>query len=166
MKILLSLLAFALAAPLHASTYAQRTAAENIVREISGPNVLKASVQQALDPFLRQLRRDGLPDQYVEEVRDAFLQWLEHDIVWSEIAPDLAAALTAEFTAKELAEISAFAQTDAGKKFLKQYPKIMSSGNALREDYAKSKQPQLMQRISPIIARYEAAQSAEQQSRP
>ena len=161
MKTLLRLITLVTATPLLATNFSHRTMAENVVNAISGPDVLQSSVKQALDPFLRQLSRDGMPEELIAEVRQAFLDWLEQDIIWDEISPEIVATFTDQFTAEELSEIVKFTATSAGKKFLPTLPELTKRGNKLREDYAKSKQPQLMERIQPIIARYEAKLEAE-----
>ncbi|MBE36957.1 MAG: hypothetical protein CMI16_15615 [Opitutaceae bacterium] len=161
MKTLLLLITLVTATPLLATNFSHRTMAENVVNAISGPDVLQSSVKQALDPFLRQLSRDGMPEELIAEVRQAFLDWLEQDIIWDEISPEIVATFTDQFTAEELSEIVKFTATSAGKKFLLTLPELTKRGNKLREDYAKSKQPQLMERIQPIIARYEAKLEAE-----
>jgi|GEM_PF-3130435 len=166
MKTLLLLITLVTATPLLATTFSHRTMAENLVNEISGPEVLQSSVKHALHPFLRQLSRDGMPEELIAEVRQAFLDWLEQDIIWDEISPVIVATYTEHFTPEELSEIVKFAGTPAGKKFLLTLPDITKLGNKQREDYAKSKQPQLMERIQPIVARYEAKLAAEAEKAP
>ena len=161
MKTILLLITLLTTTPLLATTFSHRTMAENLVNEISGPEVLQSSVKQALDPFLRQLSRDGMPQELVAEVRQAFLNWLEQDIIWSEVSPKIVETFAEKFTSEELSEIVKFAATPAGKKFLQTLPELTKLGNKQREDYAKSKQPQLMARIQPIVARYEAKLAAE-----
>lgn len=161
MKTLLLLITLVTTTPLWATTFSHRTMAENLVTAISGPEVLQNSVKQALPPFLRQLERDGMPADLIAEVRQAFLDWLEQDIIWAEISPASVTTYTEKFTTEELSEILQFAETPAGKKFLLTLPELTKLTNQQREDYAKSKQPQLMARIKPIVARYEAKLAAE-----
>jgi len=164
MKSLLFILTLLIAAPLHAITFSHRTLAENLVREISGPAVLKQSVHQALEPFLRQLRRDDMPEDLIAEVRQAFLDWLEEDIKWDEISPALAAAYAEQFDEKELTQILAFVQSPAGSKFLNKHPELIKAGIKLREDYAKTKQPELMARIQPLLSGYQSRKAAQSDS--
>lgn len=160
MKKLLLLITLVVATPLLATTFSHRTMAENLVNEISGPEVLQSSVKQALDPFLRQLSRDGMPEELILEVRQAFLDWLEQDIIWEEVSPEIIATFTNKFSAEELSEIVKFSETPVGKKFLLSLPELTKLGNKQREGYAKTKQPQLMERIQPIVARYESKLAA------
>lgn len=160
MKLSAIILSLSLITSLQAASSGHRAAAEQVVKIISGPEVLTESVSQVLDPFLNQLRENGMPERLSAEVKQAFLDWVAQDIQWPEIAPALIDLYTKQFTELELNQIADFYETTAGKKTLKLSSELNAAANTIRERYAHTKQAALMKRIQPIVERYEAELSA------
>lgn len=149
---------------LSATPESHRKAAKDVITVISAPEDLTQSVSQALTPFLNQLKRKGMPDKLRTDVRRAFMAWIREDIVWEEMVPPMIDLYVEEFTEDELNQILAFYQTPVGRKMIKKFPTLFASGAKIGQDYAKSKQADLLQRIQPIISKYEAEMASQSQS--
>lgn len=80
--------------------------------------------------------------------------WYEREIVWDELRPRLAASYAHAFTEEELASLLEFFKTPLGKKVALRLPSIGLETAALRETYAKEKQPRLDAAVQDIIRRY------------
>jgi hypothetical protein len=154
MKLRLLHVALLATVSLHASELSHRKAAEDMLNLVSGPNMFKAGANLALGPMLARMRDENVTEKYIAEMRQAFVDWIEKDMLWEEISPPMIDLYMETFSEEELQEIIVFYKTPVGQKTLKTLPQLMAAGGRIGESYAKTKQVALLQRIQPIINRY------------
>lgn len=153
---LVVLFLLALLSPLRAADAAShRQAATDILDLISGPEMFRAGFQAILRPMLSGMRENGATDAQVKEIEAAFNDWLEKEIKWDELKPQMIDLYVAEFSESELRDILAFYKSPAGSKALKRLPTLMAEGARIGEKYAQTKMAGLEARIQKVIEKME-----------
>lgn len=149
---IIALLLFTLLSPLAAADNAShRQAAADILDLISGPELFRAGFQAMLKPMLSGMRENGATEAQVREIEAAFNDWLEKEIKWDELKPQMLELYVREFSEPELRDILAFYKSPTGLKALKRLPALMAEGAKIGEKYAQTKQAGLEARIKKAL---------------
>lgn len=138
-----------------------RQAAGELLDMVSGPATLRAGFNLVLSPMLDSMRQQGAPEPLIAEFKDAFNDWLEKEIVWEEMKPEMISLYTREFEESEIRAITAFYKSPAGAKALKKLPELLSAGGKIGEAYAKKKEAILQRRLEAIVEKYQKKQGEE-----
>jgi hypothetical protein len=151
-----------IASPAAADEASHREAAGDLLDMVSGPATLRAGFNLVLEPMLDSMRQQGAPEPLIVEFKEAFRDWLEKEIIWEEMKPEMVNLYVQEFAEAELREIIAFYKSPAGAKALKKLPTLVTAGGKIGEAYAKKKEEGLQRRLKVIIEKYQKKQAEEQ----
>ena len=132
----------------------KRELAGKILKAYGAKDAFRAHFAAEIEPQLKNLAKNGAPQDEVNDVRQAMLQWFDADIKWSEIKPELEDLYAREFSEPELEDILAFAKTESGKKFIQKLTDLMIQGAKIGSRYATARQGSLNARIREIRSRY------------
>jgi hypothetical protein len=118
------------------------------------PNNLRDSFTGFLEPALDAMKRDGMPDAARAEVRQAFTEWFDEEVKWTEIKPKLVQIYAHDFTEEELQTLLDFLSKPLGQKVMAKLPLVMQDGSLAGQQYFISKQDSLNAKLAPIIEKY------------
>ena len=82
--------------------------------------------------------------------------WLEEEVLTPDFFKKYIALYASAFTEEELRELTAFYRTPLGLKALTTLPVLTGQSNDIAQQAVSGKQPQLMQRLQPLIPAIEA----------
>lgn len=159
MRTLLLLCLAALTGTCFADTVSHRRTAAEVLDLINGPAALRSGVNSALDSVLNNMREAGAPEPAIREFRDAIVAWVENELVWDDIKPQMIDLYVREFSEPELQQLLAFYKTPVGAKALERFPTIFAEGAKIGQVYAQSKQGTLNSRLEQIADRYSVTQA-------
>jgi hypothetical protein len=151
------ILALILVSTLRADPASHRQAAGAMLDLFSGPDTLRAGFDTMLDPMLDGMRKNGAPEPALNDIKDAFHDWLEQEIVWDELKPELVEVYMGAFSEDELRELLEFYRTPLGQKTLKKLPALFAEGARIGQLYAKKKEAGLVSRIQKVVAQHTPA---------
>lgn len=166
MNKLIIILTLIIAVPVYADTDSHRKAADDILNLALGEGALKAGFALGLNPMVANMKKSGMPDDVIEQVKGAFMDWLEEDFLWDDMKPLMIDLYVKEFTESELVEILNFYHTPTGMKSLTKLPILTQEAAKIGQDYAQTKQVALLRRIQPIINQYELDKAARAEMAP
>ncbi len=135
-------------------------AAKELFTQMEMEKVMSASMEQALDPQLEQMRRFGISDQGMTDLKKEMLAFMREVMSWEIMEPELVRLYASNFTTTELNEMTAFYQTPTGKKALQLTPTLMAEGMKMGQQAVQARQAELQARIQPIIEREMSQKSA------
>lgn len=151
------ILALILVSTLQADPASHRQAAGAVLDLLSGPDTLRAGFGTILDPMLDGMRKNGAPEPAIDDIRAAFHDWLEQEIVWDELKPELVEVYVGAFSEDELRELLEFYRTPLGQKTLKKLPALFAEAARIGQLYAKKKEAGLVSRIQKVVAQHTPA---------
>ncbi len=137
-----------------ADTASHRQAAAEMLDLVSGQETIKASLSSILTPMLNGMKENGTPDEALDALRGAFTDWLETEIRWDELRPQMVQLYVSRFSEPELREITAFYRSPVGKKALKALPGLAAEGAKIGQAYAKTKEAALQQRLKKVAEKH------------
>ncbi|HVS50960.1 MAG TPA: DUF2059 domain-containing protein [Opitutaceae bacterium] len=156
-KKFIALLFLGFCTAVYADDASHRKAASDLLDLVNGPVAIRAGINAALGPMLDSIRRQGAPEAAVQDLRAAFNDWVDKEIIWDEIKPQVADLYVREFSEEELTQIIAFYKTPVGAKALRRLPAVVAAGAKIGQDYAKTKEASLNERIMKVVAKYKPA---------
>jgi hypothetical protein len=137
-----------------ANNTSHRQAAAEMLDLVSGPETIKASLSSVLTPMLNGMKDNGTSDDAVNALRAAFTDWLETEIRWDELRPQMVELYVSRFSESELRELTAFYRSPVGKKALNALPGLVAEGAKIGQAYAKSKEAALQQRLQKVAEKH------------
>jgi hypothetical protein len=138
-----------------ADEVSHRAVASELLEHSDARTGMRAGFLSAVEPIIKNMKQQGIPDVAGEEVRKAMADWFDAEIKWEDIKPKIVELYVKEFTEDELKELLAFWRTPTGQKAMKTLPSIMQQGGAIGQAYAASKQQETLKtKIGAIIAKY------------
>jgi hypothetical protein len=156
MKKYLLLLSLAITPAVWADEASHRALATQVVEASDGAKSLQMALPTLLAPMTEGMKKQGLSDALVEELRQAVTKWFNAEIKWEELKPQVVELYMKEYTEPELKEMLTFFQSPVGKKILAQMPVVMQKSAALGQAYFQTKQASLQSKLSPIIEKAQA----------
>lgn len=160
MKKYLLLLSLALTPALWADEASHRAVATQVVDASEGEKSLQTALPTLLGPMMEGMKKQGLSDSLVDEMKQAVTKWFNTEIKWEELKPQIVDLYMKEYSEAELKEMLKFFQSPTGKKILAQMPVVMQKSAALGQAYFQTKQASLQSSLGPII------QKAQSQAQP
>jgi len=154
MKQYILLIAFCTSVGFSAEPSSHQKAAVDILDLLSGQEVFRAGFMIGLEPMIDDLRRQGSPEAMIADIKAAFTDWLEQEIIWDELKPEIAALYVQEFSEAELLEILNFYRTPTGRKAIQKLPALMQEGGKIGQIYAAGKEAALVARMEKVMAKY------------
>ncbi len=115
--------------------------------------MMKGATEQALEPQLIQMRRAGISELGMAELKKEMLDFMNEVMAWEVLKPELVDLYATEFTKEELDDLIAFYKTPTGQKAIKTMPRLMGEGMMIGQRAVQARAPELQQRIAPIIQR-------------
>lgn len=158
LRLLLLTLAFSPLALL-ADEASHRAAATKVIDLTGGEQGLENTLPNLVEPMLAQMRRQGLPEDIIQDVKSTVSAWFNKEIKFSEVKPKIVDVWMKAYTEPELIELAKFFQTEAGAKFLTKMPEVMKDSSLAVNEYMQSKQPALQTALGPLVERARAAQA-------
>ena len=146
------ILALLLSTTLRADPASHRQAAGAMLDLFSGPDSLHAGFEAMIDPMLDSMRKNGAPETTISEIKATFQDWLQQEIVWDELKPELVETYMQAFNEDELRTLLAFYGTPVGQKALQQLPALSEKDAKIVQRYAKKKEAGLVSRIQKVVA--------------
>ena len=98
--------------------------AEKLLDMVGTQAVMEQSMSQMLDIQLQQ-------NPALAPYKGVMMEFLNKNMSYESLKPDLVKMYSEEFTSSELREINAFYLTDVGKKSIEKMPKLMMQGGQL-----------------------------------
>lgn len=98
--------------------------AEKLLDMVGTQEVMEQSMSQMLDIQLQQ-------NPALAPYKGVMMEFLNKNMSYESLKPDLVKMYSEEFTSSELREINAFYSTDVGKKSIEKMPKLMMQGGQL-----------------------------------
>ena len=98
--------------------------AEKLLDMVGTQAVMEQSMSQMLDIQLQQ-------NPALAPYKGVMMEFLNKNMSYESLKPDLVKMYSEEFTSSELREINAFYSTDVGKKSIEKMPKLMMQGGQL-----------------------------------
>src|SRR3954469_11453515 len=144
MKLRTLLLALALPPlALHADEASHREAAAKVLQMTDSEKGLENTLPNFLEPTLAQMRRQGLPEDIIQDMKSTVSAWFAKEIKFSEVKPKIVDVWMKNYTEQELNDLAKFFATEAGSKFLSKMPDVMKDSSLAVNEYMQSKQPAL-----------------------
>jgi hypothetical protein len=137
-----------------------RKAAEKVLTQTGSEKGLENTLPNFLEPTLQAMKRQGLPEDIVQDMKATVSAWFNKEIKYDEVKPKIVEVWMKNYTEQELNDLAKFFETDAGKKFLVKMPDVMRDSSLAVNEYMQSKQPALQSALEPLVARARAAQAA------
>jgi hypothetical protein len=98
--------------------------AEKLLDMVGTQAVMEQSMSQMLDIQLQQ-------NPALAPYKGVMMEFLNKNMSYESLKPDLVKMYSEEFTSSELREINAFYSTNVGKKSIEKMPKLMMQGGQL-----------------------------------
>ena len=98
--------------------------AEKLLDMVGTQEVMEQSMSQMLDIQLQQ-------NPALAPYKGVMMEFLNKNMSYESLKPDLVKMYSEEFTSSELREINAFYSTNVGKKSIEKMPKLMMQGGQL-----------------------------------
>ena len=98
--------------------------AEKLLDMVGTQEVMEQSMSQMLDIQLQQ-------NPALAPYKGVMMEFLNKNMSYESLKPDLVKMYSEEFTSSELREINAFYSTDVGKKSIEKMPTLMMQGGQL-----------------------------------
>jgi hypothetical protein len=98
--------------------------AEKLLDMVGTQAVMEQSMSQMLDIQLQQ-------NPALAPYKGVMMEFLNKNMSYESLKPDLVKMYSEEFTSSELREINAFYSTDVGKKSIEKMPTLMMQGGQL-----------------------------------
>lgn len=98
--------------------------AEKLLDMVGTQEVMEQSMSQMLDIQLQQ-------NPALAPYKGVMMEFLNKNMSYESLKPDLVKMYSEEFTSSELREINAFYSTNVGKKSIDKMPKLMMQGGQL-----------------------------------
>ena len=98
--------------------------AEKLLDMVGTQAVMEQSMSQMLDIQLQQ-------NPALAPYKGVMMEFLNKNMSYESLKPDLVKMYSEEFTSSELREINAFYSTNVGKKSIEKMPKLMMQGGPL-----------------------------------
>ena len=131
-----------------------REAAFRILDITKGERSMQTGLKMMIDPIVAGMKQSGMPEEAVQEVKQAINEWFVHELKWADLKPKIAGSYMQHFTEPELKELLAFYQTPTGQKALEKLPLVTKEGSEISIEYVKGKQESLKGKLREIAAKY------------
>jgi uncharacterized protein len=138
-----------------ADVASHRRAAAEMLDLVSGQETMKASFNSVITPMLESLKKNGTSDQALADIKRAFSEWMDQEILWDELRPQMVELYVAQFSEPELRELTAFYRSPVGQKALKSLPGLLAEGARIGQAYAKTKEASLNQRLLKVAEKHD-----------
>lgn len=160
MKLRIVLLTLALSPlALLADEASHRKAAEKVLALTGSEQGLTNTLPNFLEPTLQQMKRQGLPEDIIQDMKSTVSAWFSKEIKYEEVKPKIVDVWMKNYTEAELTELAKFFETEAGRKFLVKMPDVMRDSSLAVNEYMQAKQPALQKALEPLVQRARASQA-------
>ena len=160
MKAFLFLIALALLAPprdglaqddANPESSAHRAAAEKLMSLMAPREMFIAAFVSGVAPLFEQLKKGGIDDAKIEQVREASLDLATQVADDPEMTKQLADVYMAEFSEGEIEELLAFYNTPLGAKTLKKLPTLFQKGAMIGKQLTEKHQAAFQAKLQSIL---------------
>lgn len=128
-----------------------RAAAEKLMSLMAPREMFIAAFVSGVAPLFEQLKKGGIDDAKIEEVREASLDLATQVADDPEMTKQLADVYMAEFSEGEIEELLAFYNTPLGAKTLKKLPTLFQKGAMIGKQLTEKHQAAFQAKLQSIL---------------
>ena len=103
-------------------------------------NALRKGMQRAMETQAEQ-------NPVLASMRDIMEEFYATHLSWDRMKPEMVRMYTATFTEPELRELTAFYQTEIGRKMVERLPEIMARSAEMSQRIVQEHMPELTQKV-------------------
>jgi len=134
----------------------EKTPALRLIELMDFKDTAKDAAMLAMDPILQQLKATGIPDEGIEEVKEAAASFFAKIYANPELTTDMAKVYENSFSNDELEDLILFYDTPVGRKWLLAMPQITEESIKVGQKYAMQNQAEFQAEIQDIMVKHMA----------
>lgn len=128
-----------------------RASAEKLMNLMAPREMFISAFLSGVAPLFEQLKKGGIDDAKIEQVREASLDLATQVADDPEMTEQLAGVYMAEFTEAEIKELLAFYETPLGAKTLEKLPALFQQGAMIGKKLTEKHQAAFQAKLQSIL---------------